>query len=55
MNSLEREEEHLEEQLAQGEITVAEYNKEMREIQRDYQNAAREAAEDAYYREMENW
>lgn len=45
---LEREEEHLEEQLANGEITISEFNKEMRELQRDYHAAAEAAAQEAY-------
>jgi hypothetical protein len=52
---IEREERALEQQLASGEISLQEYNAEMRELQRDYQAAAEEAARDAYNRELENW
>jgi len=51
----EREEQFLEDQLANGEITNSEFNEEMRELQRDYTMAAEEAAQGAYNREMENW
>ena len=52
---LEREEDDLVLALNRGEISPDEYNKQMREIQRDYNQAAREAAEDAYSREMARW
>jgi predicted RNA-binding protein associated with RNAse of E/G family len=52
---LEREEDELVTALNRGEISVAEYNKQMREIHRDYNQMARETAEDAYNREMERW
>ena len=52
---LEREEDRLVELLNRGEISPAEYNKQMREIHLDYQQAARESAEDSYEREMERW
>jgi len=55
MDAFEREEEYLEEQLANGEITIKEYNREMLELRRDYQAAAEESAQDAYDREMECW
>ncbi len=51
----EKEEQYLEEQLANGEITNAEFNKEMRELQRDYRAAAEEAAQEAYDNEMGCW
>ena len=55
MNALEREEELLNNELDNGEITLAEYNKQMQEIQRDYHAAACEAADNAYQEEMERW
>lgn len=53
--SLEREEQYLEDLLTGGEITITEFNFEMRELQRDYQAAAEQAGQDAYAREMECW
>jgi len=55
MDQLEREEQALQDQLDRGEITIAEYNREMRELQREYRAAAREAAQDAYDRELDRW
>lgn len=54
-SQLEREENHLVEQFNSGQISQEEYNKQMRELQRDYRAAAQEAAQDAYDREMERW
>ena len=51
----EREEDNLVEQYNSGMITQAEYNKQMRELQREYAAQAREAAEDAYDNEMQRW
>lgn len=51
----EREEDQLITDLNEGRITRAEFNKEMQELQRAYQGAAEEAAQDAYEREMERW
>ena len=51
----EREEQQLEDNLAAGLISHAEFSREMRALQRDYAEAAREAASDAYDREMGNW
>jgi hypothetical protein len=48
MNQIEREEEHLEQQLARGEISLAEYNKELRELHRDFRASIQEQAEQAY-------
>lgn len=55
MNQLEREQEYLEEQLNRGEISLAEFNREMREIQREYRAMAQEAAEEAYHNEIDRW
>lgn len=51
----EREEKHLEEMYSSGQITLAQYNKEVREMQRDYQAQAQESAERAYDDEMARW
>lgn len=55
MDAFEREEQYLEEQLESGAMTIKEYNKEMRELQRDYRAQAEEAAQRAYDDEMERW
>lgn len=55
MDQFEREEDFLEQQLNNGEITLTEFNREMRELQRDYRAAAEEAAEQAYRDEMGRW
>ena len=55
MNQLEREERHLEEQLESGDISSHEYNREMKELQRDYRDAAQESASRAYEDELERW
>jgi len=52
---MEREEEELERQLAAGEITQAEFRREINELHRDYRAAAHEAAARAYENEMERW
>ena len=55
MDWLKREEENLQEQLANGEIDIKEYNEQMRELRRDYRTAAEEASQRAYDDEMERW
>ena len=52
---LEREEDQLEQDLAAGLISQSEFNREMREIQRDYRESAHEAAGEAYRDELERW
>lgn len=47
------EEQQLELALMNGEITHTEYNKEIREMERDERDEARERAEAAYDREMD--
>lgn len=54
-SQFEREEDQLVKDLNEGRITRDEYNKQMRELQRDYHASANEAAQDAYDREMERW
>jgi hypothetical protein len=55
MDAFDREEMALQEQLERGEITIGEYNDEIRELQRDYQAMAEESAQRAYDDEMERW
>lgn len=55
MDQWEREEEDLGERLATGEISQKEYNRQLRELHRDYRESAEESAQDAYDREMDNW
>lgn len=50
MNQLDREEIQLENDLAQGLITPADFNRQMRELQREQQLAAREEREEAHAR-----
>lgn len=51
----EKEEQQLEDDLAVGNISLVEYNRELREMQRSYRAEAEEAAEDAYRHEFERW
>jgi hypothetical protein len=51
----EREESAIDEAYLRGYIDLNERNRQMRELSRDYQAAAEEAAQDAYNREMERW
>lgn len=55
ISQFEREEEYLEEQYNSGQITLREYNEQMRDLQREYRGMAEEAAQEAYDREMGNW
>ena len=55
MTQFDFEMEALEEQLEGGEITSKEYGKLSRELERDYRDAARESAQDAYDNELEQW
>jgi polyhydroxyalkanoate synthesis regulator phasin len=48
----EREEELLERDLEEGRITQQEFNAFMRDMRREMEDCAREAAQDAYEREM---
>ena len=47
MTEIEREEEHLQELLNEGEIDVNEYNHRYRDLQRDYRAQAEQSAQDA--------
>ncbi len=53
--AIDREEDELRRELDEGVITLAQYNKALRELQRDYRAAAEEAGRDAYEREVEKW
>jgi len=55
MDQMEREEMALEQDLAEGRISQTDYNKEMRELQRDYRDAAEESAMGAYRDELDRW
>jgi hypothetical protein len=55
MDAIEREENQLEKELSEGRITRQEYNCQMRDLQRDYQDQAREAAWQAFERELGRW
>ena len=45
----------LEDELQQGRISQAEYNAEVKALERYYREAAEEAARDAYDRELTTW
>ena len=47
-NGVEREEEILQEQLSNGEITIEEYNKALRQLHREAREYDREEADQAY-------
>ncbi len=55
MNNYDREEDELSEAYNNGELTLKEYNFEMRELRRSYQAEAEEAAQRAYDDVMGNW
>lgn len=54
-NWIEREEEYLEEQLNSGEISNAEFSKEIRDLHRSYREEALESAQCAYDNEIGRW
>jgi hypothetical protein len=55
MGQYEREEEQLERELSNGDISVKEYNEQMRDMQRSYREEAQDAAQNAYDNELSNW
>jgi len=55
MSPYDREEEAIQARYANGEIDLAQYNREMKVLQCDYQADAQESAERAYRDEMERW
>lgn len=54
-NQFEQEEESLQKQYESCQITLAEYRKELRELQRDYRAAADDAIREAGERERDRW
>lgn len=52
---LEREEQALEDDLAEGRISRAEFNRQLRDLHADYRAAAQESAWGAYERELDCW
>lgn len=52
--AFEREEQILEQQLAEGEIDIQEFNRQMRGLQQDVREHAQEEAENAY-RDAMGW
>jgi hypothetical protein len=51
----ERDEDQIEQDYAEGRITLAERNQAMRELQADWRAGAEEAAERAYRDEFDRW
>lgn len=51
----ERELEGLENELEEGCISQKEYNQRLRDLDRDYREAARESAREAYNNEYDRW
>ena len=54
-SQFEREEDAICQQYNDGLLTQKEYNDALKELYRDYRDAAQEAALDAYERELGNW
>lgn len=54
-SQFEREEDQLHQDYADGLIDLKELNQSINRLNREYRECAREAAEDAYDREMGNW
>lgn len=54
-SQLEREEASITEEYNRGNISLKEYNEQIRDLHREYRAMAQEAAQDAYDREMDNW
>lgn len=52
---IEHEEQDIEAAVNRGEMTRAEANRAIRELWRDYNAAAEEAAQDAYRNERDRW
>ena len=52
---LERQERELDEQLQSGSISRTDYDREMRLVQQEYREMARESAQNAYDRELDRW
>jgi len=54
-SQIEREEAAIEEAVERGDMTRAEANKEYRNLQRDYADAAEMAGQKAYEEELARW
>ena len=54
-NQFDREMESIERDFENGDMTEKEYRDSIREMERDYREAARESAQEAYYAEYERW
>lgn len=55
MDAFDREVQHLEEQLDDGDISSSEYNEEMHALEQEYRYAAQESAQRAYDDEINQW
>lgn len=55
MDAYDREMEAIEDDYANGDLTVTEFNQAIREVESDYRAAAEESAQSAYDNEMERW
>ena len=54
-SQLEREEQILEDELNSGAVDITEFNKQMKELQRDFRAIAQEEAQDAHDRVMDSY
>ena len=55
MNGLEGEEQAIEDSLNNGDISLSEYNAQLRELYQCARVEAQDRAQDAYDDEMDNW
>lgn len=55
MSQLDSEEQAIADAYNNGDISLAEYNEQMKELQREYRWMAEEAAQEAYDNEMGRW
>ena len=55
MNAFERELQQLEQDLENGEITIKEYNRLLRDMEADYISQAQQEAQEAYDYRLQNW
>ena len=53
--AMEHEEDQLVKDLNEGRITQQQYREAMRDLHREYNDAANDAAQQAYDRERDNW
>lgn len=54
-NQFDRDEIQLDEELASGLISQEQFNRAMRQLRREYREAAEDAAEEAYRNEYSGW